>query len=143
MVPRVYALCGLLVILWMTLRISLWVWPWREPSSEGFSAVFASVMTYPITVALGAAALFLSVLQPAIRLAERIKLAGAILYFSGTAVFFFSLFEDMRRDRPWDTSISWPSKTGLILLLAALMLNLIGMMRQREVPANHGAVSAD
>lgn len=143
MTARVYALGGLMIILWMTVRISLWVLPWREPSWEGSSAVFASVMTYPITVALGAAALFLSVLQPAIRLAERVKLAGAILYFCGTAVFFFSLFEDMRRTRPWDSPIDWPAKAGLILLLAALLLNVIGMIRQREIPADHSATAAD
>lgn len=129
MTARIYAWGGLLLLLWMTLRISQWVWPWLPLRSVGLTAFNAAMFTYPLTIALGAVALLLSQLQSSILLAPRLKAAGAVLYLSGTAVFCFSMFEDLRRDRPWDTPFSWSTSFGLALLLLALLVNLIGLIR--------------
>jgi hypothetical protein len=140
---KLYAVGGLLLILWVFLRAFWSGWPWEEARAMGLSSVMAGLFTWPLGAALGAAALFLSAFQSLVAVHERIKLAGGITYFVGAVVFLLSLYGDLLRERPWDDPIRWTTATGLALLLVVLLLNLVGMFRNQEIPAREVPLRAD
>jgi len=140
---KCYALGGLLLIMWVLLRSYFWRPPWLEPRAVGLSGVSAGLFTWPLAAALGAAALFLSVLQSLVAIHERIKLAGGIAYFAGASLFLVSLYGDLLREQPWKNSIRWTTATGLAILLIVLLLNLVGMLRSREKPERDISLAAD
>lgn len=140
---KLYGLGGLLLIFWVLMR-GFWPgWPWEEEWAIGLSGVMAGLFTWPLGAALGAAALFLSVLQSQVAIHERIKVAGAIAYFVGAVIFLGFLYIDLLRDRPFTIPISWTTGAGLALLLVVLLLNLVGILRNRELPASEAALRVD
>ena len=140
---KLYALGGLLLILSVLLRAFWSGWPWQEERVAGLSAAMAGLFTWPLGAALGTAALFLSVLQSLVAIHERIKLTAGITYFVGASLFLSSLYADLLREQPWDVPIRWPTATGLSLLLAVFLLNLVGMLRHQEQPARDVPLETD
>lgn len=129
---KFYAVGGLLLILWVLMRafLAFWGgWPWQVPRVVGESGALAGLFTWPLGAALGAAALFLSVLQPQIRVHERIKMAAGIVYFFGIFFMLSGLSFDLLREVPFDKPISWDTGVGVALVVAVLLVNLVGLFR--------------
>jgi hypothetical protein len=140
---KLYAVGGLVLILWVLLRAFWSGWPWEEDRVVGLSRVMAGLFTWPLGAALGAAALFLAVLQSLVAIHERFKVAGGITYFVGVGVFLGSLYLDLLRERPFDNPISWTTGAGLALLLVVFLLNLVGILRNREIATREVALGAE
>lgn len=140
---KLYALGGLLLILLSVLRYFWLGWPWQELRGLGMAENSARIFTWPLGAALGAAALFLSILQSRVAIHERIKVAGGIAYFVGAVLFLGSLYWDLLRELPWKNSMSWPTAVGLALLLAVLLVNFVGMLCKQEIPARDVSPAAD
>ena len=128
---KFYALGGLFLVFWALMRTFDWQLPWLDRYVYGLSIFYARMLTWTLGAVLGAVALFLGAMQAQVAWGERTRRNVAVVYFFGAVLFLLSFYDDLQGLRSEET-MSWPTATGLAILLAVLVLNMIGMVRHHE-----------
>jgi len=132
---KLYAFGGLLLFMFTLLRTFWPGWPLAPVLTSGVSSALAQMWTSPYAATLSAVSLFLASVQPQLPFPERLKVLVAIAYLAAAGAFVISLHADLLRERWFDHPMSGTTTICLAMVAAAVLCNLIGMLRQREPKA--------